>query len=390
MANNRNDSGETPKIVAMVKNHEQLYEILDDKNAKPIKTSSKSLLKRKSSFSTKRSSSKKKLKEREKKKETIIIDQTENQSLLDLYKLPDFEGKEGESVIDAISNNPELLAQMKENPEVFLKYIPRDMQELLIKDVEKNPYLLQEVVQMGKEVLEQVLEEHPEQLLSAMQNPFQLFKKANTPTKLMKLIRQLEENPMIVLKDEFQNDPELFLIKELKNNPRLLYLVVQKVRNTKPELLPLIRVVIGVNADENDSTALEKKEKGITGKMKSKVVKAAVNKFTKKMNDNEDPDLEKMDLSGFMGNHANSQEMEQFRQFMKADAAQNLKDCGVSGPLFTMEEYYVKVDADGNEIIDDDVKSEPVEQLDDGLDDAPIPQEEDIAKSHAANYLDLD
>eukprot|EP00339_Tiarina_fusa_P015798 CAMPEP_0117055464 /NCGR_PEP_ID=MMETSP0472-20121206/38456_1 /TAXON_ID=693140 ORGANISM="Tiarina fusus, Strain LIS" /NCGR_SAMPLE_ID=MMETSP0472 /ASSEMBLY_ACC=CAM_ASM_000603 /LENGTH=215 /DNA_ID=CAMNT_0004771483 /DNA_START=12 /DNA_END=656 /DNA_ORIENTATION=- len=213
----------------------------------------------------------------------ITIDQTQDVSLLDMFQLPEFEGKEGESVIEAISNNPELLAQMKENPAVFLKHLPRDMQELLIKDVEQNPNLLQEVVEMGKEVLQEVLEEHPEQLLSAMQNPFQLFKKANTPAKLLKLVKQLEENPMSVLKEEFQDDPELFLIKELRSNPRLMFLVVEKVRNTKPHLLPLIRVVIGVNPDEANEPV--KKEKGIAGKMKSKVVKATVNKFMKKMSD---------------------------------------------------------------------------------------------------------
>jgi len=365
---NKNDSGDTAWHVAMAKNHEHLLELLDCKKGKLKSKQSRGLLKRRSSF-TKRS---KKDKDKNTKKETIIIDETQNVSLLDMFKLPEFEGKEGESIIDAISENPELLQQMKENPEVFLKHLPRDMQELLIKDVEQNPYLLQEVVQMGKEVLEQVLEEHPEQLLSAMQNPFQLFKKANTPAKLLKLVRQLEENPMSVLKEEFQEDPELFLIKELRDNPRLLYLVVEKVRNTKPQLLPLIRVVMGVNPD--DAKEPIAKDKGITGKMKNKVAKATINKFMKKMTESEDPELEKMNLGG-IGKVSAEQEqnMHKFREFMKADAATNLAESGITGPLFTTEEYYVKVDEHGNEIPDE-----------------PEPNETTKKPTSAAEYYDVD
>lgn len=345
----KNDAGERPADIAALRDHPALVEVLD---ATPLlkSSSSRSLLrKKKSPFGKKKA--------KEGKKELIIVDQTQQQSLLDMFQLPEFEGKEGESVVDALSQNPELLSKMKEDPVVFLKYLPRDMQELLVRDVEKNPELLQEVVEMGKEVMLQVIEEHPEQLLSTMKNPFALFKQANTPGKLMKLIRQLEENPMIVLKDEFQKDPELFLIKELRDNPRLLYLVVDKVRQEKPQLLPLLRVVIGVNPD--DAHEPEFKEKGLAGKMKSKVVRAAVNKYMKKMSDQQDPDLEQMDLGqAFQTNDQQNQQLDSFRNLLHADGATILKQNGISGPLFTTEEYYVRVDADGNEIPDEDKEEE--------------------------------
>lgn len=378
MALLKNESGDRPFEVAMGRDHQHLLELL---NHKKLKKSSSNLLKRGSSAILKRSKKKEKAEEEEEtKKETIIIDNTKNVSLLDMFELPEFEGKEGESLIDAISNNPKLIQQMKDDPIVFLKYLPRDMQELLVKDIERDPMLLQEVVEIGKDVMMKVLEEHPEQLLSAMQNPLQLFKRANTPAKLLKLIKQLEENPMSVLKDEFQQDPELFLIKELRDNPRLLYLVVERIRETKPQLLPLLRFIIGVNPEDAKEPAY--KEKGIAGKMKSKVVKATVNKFLKKMSEEEDPNLEKLDLSDVINiNEEQSKDLDEFRSFLNSDASETLKRAGINGPLFTLEEYTVKLDKDGN----------PIEGTEEPAVPLPNPDQEEIneLEKHAAK-LDLD
>ena len=340
----KNEAGERAYDIAIGKGFNELAESLFYKK---MKKKSKSMSKISKSITRKKKGSKSKLEEptistEEKKKAEL----SENPSLLDLYKLPEYIGN-GESVIEAISSNPDLYNQMKNDPELFLKHIPPEMQELLIKEVEKNPHLIQEVIEIGKQVVMDVIEKHPEQLLMTIDNPLKLFKKARTPAKLIKLIKDLEENPMMVLKDEFQENPEVFFIKQIRENPRLLYLVVQKVRESKPHLLPLIRVVIGINP-EDANEPVDKPDNSLAGKMKQRVVKATLSKFLKKIMESNDEELEKMEFNG-MEMSAHAEGLKQFRDFLKPGGSDTLAaQLGVNKPLFEIEE--IEIDANGNEI----------------------------------------
>ena len=116
--------------------------------------------------------------------------------------------------------------------------------------------------------------------------------------------------------------------------------------------------------------------------MKSKVVKATVNKFLKKMSEEEDPNLEKLDLSDVINiNEEQSKDLDEFRSFLNSDASETLKRAGINGPLFTLEEYTVKLDKDGN----------PIEGTEEPAVPLPNPDQEEIneLEKHAAK-LDLD
>jgi hypothetical protein len=164
--------------------------------------------------------------------------------------------RDKKSVLEIIQAQPELLKQMQTQPDVFLDALPPEIQHVLVREIQQQPELMDELLDLGKAVMVQMLEQHPEELLRTMQNPLALFRKAKTPWGLKKLIRELEENPMLVMKEEYRDDPEVFFLRMLQENPRILQLVTKEVSERKPHLLPLIKVLLGLHTEDDSSPSL--------------------------------------------------------------------------------------------------------------------------------------
>eukprot|EP01095_Lingulamoeba_sp_RSL-Kostka_P009829 TRINITY_DN3421_c1_g3_i1.p1 TRINITY_DN3421_c1_g3~~TRINITY_DN3421_c1_g3_i1.p1 ORF type:complete len:432 (+),score=188.36 TRINITY_DN3421_c1_g3_i1:43-1296(+) len=191
------------------------------------------------------------------------------------------------SILEIFKDNPKLMTQMQENPNLFLEVVPPEIQHIIVAELQNNPQLMEELIEIGKEVLIEMLENHPDEILNSMGNPMNLLKKAKTPNKLRKLLKDLEKNPMMVLKDGYQDDPEMFFLEMIQDNPRILHLTVNKVAETKPHLLPLVTVVLGINPGD-DFEAPEKQKKNFKGKVQSKVLKGVTSTFARKLVNNVD------------------------------------------------------------------------------------------------------
>ena len=308
MVDLKNEAKEKAFDIAVFQKHETLLEILTPKiQSKPKKQ-------------------KKKKEKKEKKEKREKNNNNNNEEII--IELPKFEGDENECLIDRITKRPALLKEMKEDGTVFMSQIPPDSQMLLFNEAKDNPHLLEELLSIGREVLIELIEENPHLLLTTVQSPISILKKVKTPAKLFKLLKQVEENPMIFMKDDCREDPELFFLQQLRDNPYLRYLVVSKLRERKPSLLPLIKAFIGVEADEIQEPD---EDKSMKTKMTNKLMKATVSKYLKKIIDSDGKDV---NIAGL-----DAEGLQQLKDVMQEDDVGKLMEKkGIKGPLFSLEE----------------------------------------------------
>jgi len=311
MVDLKNDMKEKPFDVAMFQKHENLLETLTPKiQSKPKKPK------------------KKKEKKEKKDKKSINNNNNNNNEEEIIIEMPKFEGDVNECLIDRVTRRPALLKEMKEDGAAFMAQIPPESQMLLFNEAKDNPHLLEELLSIGREVLIELIEENPHLLLATIQSPISILKKVKTPAKLFKLLKQIEENPMMFMKDDCREDPELFFLQQLRDNPYLRYLVVSKLREKKPSLLPLIKAFIGIEADEIQEPD---EDKSMKTKMTNRLMKATVSKYLKKLIDSDGKDV---NIAGL-----DPEGLQQLKDIMQEEDVGKLMDKkGIKGPLFSFEE----------------------------------------------------
>lgn len=345
----KNEAGNKPLHVAQARGNNYLRAVLDPKNYKSAKKAGK---KEKKEKKKEEKEAKKKLtKTSASSQELAVVTppppvRAPPPSVLEFFEKPEYIGDDGLSLLDRLEREPELIQAIQDDPATFLRYLPPEMQDTLLLEAEANPALMQEVMQIGKDVLLDLIENHPDQLLGSLRNPLSLFKGVRSPKQLVALVRQLEENPMLVLGQEFEQNPEAFLLKQLRDNPRLLFLVVEKVKERKPHLVPLVRVLVGMSEEEHSAGPLAEK-KGVAAKVRNKLWKATAAKLMKKLVAMDDAELEKLDLFGQdMSGHA--EHLKQFKDFCNTEEAVGPNGERL-GAVFSVEEYYETVPATADE-----------------------------------------
>lgn len=173
------------------------------------------------------------------------------------------------SLLELIEKDPQMVDKMQENPELFLDLLPLDVQQTLLDEVQGNPQLVDDMIQLVQKIVMRVIEEHPMALLKAMDNPLRLFHKAKTPWGIRKLIKKMEEDPTMLLKEEYRGDPQLFVVKLLQTNPHVRMTVLETVAKENPKMLPLLSIILGAPTGdapcamitEDDLAAREKAKK---------------------------------------------------------------------------------------------------------------------------------
>ena len=262
MVNMKNEVKEKPFDIAIFQKRENLLEILTPKQTK-----------------TKR-------KKRRGTDNTPVENNNNNkEEVIEIKK--EGNNDDNEDLVNKIKNNPSLLHNMKEDSKYLLEQIANEsFRSDLSKQLKETPNMIQEFLQIGIEVLLDLIDNHPHLLLATIQSPISMLKKVKTPAKLFKLLKQIEENPMAFMKDDCKEDPELFFLQQLRDNQFLRYYFVQKLKEKNSSLLLLVKAFINVDAE--DVHEPQEEEKNMKTKMTNRLMKTTVSKYLKKLIDGKD------------------------------------------------------------------------------------------------------
>jgi len=150
-------------------------------------------------------------------------------------------------LIERLLEHPELIASVQDNPLQVFDQLPPETQRMLAMQFHENPELVEQLLGVAEDAVKRLLSDRPEALLDSVQNPVQLMWQNKNP---FSLVRKMKKNPKMVLEPEFQEHPEVFAIREIRSNPKLRQMVVDRVRELNPNLVPLLPAMLGINPDD--------------------------------------------------------------------------------------------------------------------------------------------
>jgi len=185
---------------------------------------------------------------------------------------------------------------VQDNPLQVFDQLPPETQRMLAMQFHENPELVEQLLGVAEDAVKRLLSDRPEALLDSVQNPVQLMWQNKNP---FSLVRKMKKNPKMVLEPEFQEHPEVFAIREIRSNPKLRQMVVDRVRELNPNLVPLLPAMLGINPDDvEDGLVPMPATKGVKktllhNKVGKALTKKLVGSVIKKDNDAALADLEK-------------------------------------------------------------------------------------------------
>lgn len=259
--------------------------------------------------------------EKEEEEEPDQVSALEAASQIQLFDPSRGSHLHGKTFLEVLGENPSVIKDIQHNPESFLDLLPPELQHALVCEVQQNPNLMDEVMEIAKLSISNILQSNPELLFQTVENPLRLFRKAKTPWGVAKLLKKMEDNPSTVLKKEFQGDPEMFLVKIMQENSGVRISVIKTVSQQKPHLLPLIVLILGA-VTEDPSAAAKKKlrlDRHLPKNMQRKLFKSISSRVAKRFINPDSLLSSGASSSSVAESNETKQQLADLRQYLQSD-----------------------------------------------------------------------